>query len=191
MTRATHPPDLREPPADFPAGWVELILEAHDRGHIEFRDNRIRYHCAEVREFEYRRPEELVRAGVYSWLILRRGYSPGSMRVEVPVPRRVPNDYADLVVYRDATCRTPYLVVETKASQCSDAAFHQAVEQGFGYANSLRDTEVALIEAGSRSALYAISGHPHNERLRNHLGTRRALPASYQTIASLRLVAGD
>ena len=132
-----------------------------------------------------------MRAGVYSWLILRRGYAPDSIRVEVPVPRRIPNDYADLVVYRDSTCRTPYLVVETKATRCSDHAFRQAVEQGFGYANSLRDTEIALIEAGSRSALYAVAGHPQDERLRNHLGARQAHPASYRAIARLRLVAGD
>lgn len=130
VTHAAPSPKLPDPPPGFPGGWVELLITACDRGHLEFRGDRIRYRCAEVREFAYNRPEEPVRAGLYAWLILRRGYAPDSIRVEVPVPQRVPNDYADLVVYRDSTCRTPYLVVEAKATQCSDAAFQQAVEQG-------------------------------------------------------------
>lgn len=191
MKRAAHPPGLPEPPPGLPTDWADLLIEARDRGHLEFRGDRIRYRCAEAREFAYDRPEEPVRAGVYSWLIVRRGYAPDSIKVEAPVPRRVPNDYADLVVYTDSKCRTPYLVVETKPTGCPEAAFVQAVEQGFGYANSLRDTQVVLIEAGSRSALYAIAGHPQDERVRNYLGTRRALPASYQSLARLRPVAGD
>ena len=92
MKRSAHRPGLPEPPPGLPADWADLLIEARDRGHLEFRGDRIRYLCAETREFAYDRPEEPVRAGVYSWLVVRRGYAPDSIKVGVPVPRRVPND---------------------------------------------------------------------------------------------------
>ena len=82
---------------------------------------------------------------MFSWLVIAREYPPEAIKVEVRVPRRIPGDYADLVVYTDRSCRIPYLVVETKAPRRSDTAFQQAVEQVFGNANSLRDTSIALV----------------------------------------------
>jgi type I restriction enzyme M protein len=37
------------------------------------------------------------------------------MKTEVIVPRRVPSDHFDVVVYRDDACKEPYLVVENKS----------------------------------------------------------------------------
>lgn len=177
----------------LPEGWVGLVAEAACRGYLELESNesRIRYNCAEVRECSYANPEERVRAGVYAWLIIDQGYAPEAIKVEARVPRRTPSDYADVVVYTNAECRVPYLVVETKAPNQSEAAFRQAVEQAFGNANSLRDTNFALVDSGDRSQLFEVAGHPHDEREANRLGDRDNLPASYGTVSAFRLVAGD
>src|SRR3990167_7611832 len=46
-------------------------------------------------------PEEKVRAEFYAELIYRYGYSPDRIGVEITAPDRSPNDFADLVVFRD------------------------------------------------------------------------------------------
>ena len=191
MSSSRTPTPSRSTPDGYPEEWLDLISEAQRRGHLSLFDQRIRYHCAHAAEQSFGDPEEMVRAGLYSWLVLRREYPPDAIGIEARVPRRTPHDYADLVVYTDSTCRTPYLVVETKAPGQSDAAFRQAVEQVFGYANSLRDTAIALVDAGDRSVLYSVAGHPHDERRANRRGTRRAVPVSYDSISRFQRIAGD
>lgn len=189
-------PSRVEPPAvavpdGLPAGWDALVAEADRRGHLELIRPRIRYNCAQIRERSYAKPEERVRAAVYAWLVIEKEYSPDAIKVEVQVPRRKPSDYADIVVYTDATCRIPYMVVETKAPRQDEGSFQQAVEQAFGNANSLRDTALVLVDSGDRSLLFAVAGHPHDEREANLLGGRDTLPASYGAVSAFRLVAGD
>ncbi len=52
-------------------------------------------------------PEEKVRAEFYAELIYRYGYSPERIGVEVTVPDRSPNDFADLVVFTTTSGRSP------------------------------------------------------------------------------------
>lgn len=188
--RRADPPTARTL-RSLPEKWSELIVEADRRGYLELSDSRIRYNCAQVRDRSYSNPEERVRAGVYAWLLIEKRYAPEAIKVEVRVPRRKPSDYADIVVYADLACRIPYLVVETKAPNRSEAEFQQAVEQVFGNANSLRETSLALVDTGDDSQLFEVAGHPHDEREANRLGDRDALPASYGAISAFRLVAGD
>ncbi len=178
-------------PKTLPEGWADLVAEASRRGYLDLTGSRIRYNCAEIRECSYANPEERVRACVYSWLVVEKHYPRNAIKVEVRVPRRKPSDYADIVVYANSACRVPYLVVETKAPKQNEGAFLQAVEQAFGNANSLRDTTLALVDSGDRSMLFAVAGHPQDEREANHLGSRDALPASYGAVSAFRLVAGD
>ena len=191
MTSRRVDPLVAKMPDGLPEEWSGLVAEAGRRGHLELTDSRIRYNCAQVRECSYANPEERVRAGVYAWLVVEQGYAPEAIKVEVRVPRRRPSDFADIVVYADSTCRVPYLVVETKAPNQSDGDFRQAIEQVFGNANSLRDTTLVLVDAGDRSQLFEVAGHPHDERKANRLGGRDDLPASYGAVSTFRLVAGD
>ncbi|QXD15780.1 N-6 DNA methylase [Rhodocaloribacter litoris] len=183
--------EVIELPHGVPPEWAELIAEAERRGHLEFHGSRICYKCAKSHEENFSDPEEKVRAGVFAWLILVKGYSPAAIKLEVNVPRRTPSDYADIVVYTDDSCRTPYLVVETKRVDVSKSDFRQAIEQAFGNANSLRDTKLALVDCGSRSALYAVAGYPPEERHQNLLGTRDDLPKEYDDISRFAIIAGD
>ena len=173
-----------------PAGWGGLISEAEKRGYLEFHGDRVLYKCATSTDQDFTDPEEQVRAGLYAWLILEREYPATAIKVEVQVPRRTPSDYADIVVYTNSTCDTPYLVAETKRPGISGRAFRQAVEQAFGNANSLRTTSLALIDSGSDSALYAVADYPPQERAENHLGTRDEVPKCYGQVSQFPFVAG-
>ena len=76
--------------------------------------------------------EEKVRAEFYAELIYKYGYAPQRIGVEVTVPDRSPNDYADLLVFHDDDRKRPYAALECKKDGISDAEFNQAVEQAWG-----------------------------------------------------------
>ncbi len=84
-------------------------------GHAEItgegRNERIRY-IAAGRSERWSDPEEKVRAELWAELIYKYEYSPERIRFEVNVPRRLPNDYADLVIYNDDELKDPYFVFE-------------------------------------------------------------------------------
>jgi type I restriction enzyme M protein len=165
------------------------ILAAIDRGVIELRENRIKYNLKHAREYDWSNPEELVRAQTIAWLVIRKNYPAARMRTEVVVPRRVPEDKADVVVYRDDRCVDPYLVVENKAVNVTLAQRVQGIEQGFGNANSLR-AALLLYDDGLESRVYNVADFPAGEREHNRLGTRDALPSQYGVIPTYRYVAG-
>ncbi len=165
------------------------LAAAIDRGVIEISENRVRYNLKQSREYDWTDPEEKVRAQSVAWLIVGKKYPATRMRIEVTVPRRTPEDRADIVVYKDDRCQEPYLIVENKAPRMSEARRKQAVEQGFGNANSLR-AELMLFDDGDDSRFFQVAGHPPMERRRNHLGPRDALPEQYGNVPQYRFIAG-
>ena len=80
----------------------------------------------------YSDPEEKVRAEFWAELIIRYGYEPKDIGVELTVPDRTPRDVADLVVFRKGDSTRPYAVIECKPDGITDAEFKQAVEQVCG-----------------------------------------------------------
>ncbi len=61
----------------------------------------------------------------------RYQYSPKDIDFEVEMPKRVPNQFADLVIYEQNT-HAKYFVIEFKKADISDNEFEQAVKQGIG-----------------------------------------------------------
>jgi type I restriction enzyme M protein len=116
------------------------IEQARDRGLVEFvgegKLETIRYSPSGHKE-RWSDPEEKVRAEFWAELIIKYEYPAERIAFEVNVPRRTPNDWADLVVYRDDALKDPYLVFECKRADLSDAEFLQAVEQACGNRASL------------------------------------------------------
>ena len=102
----------------------------------EGRNERIRYLAAGHSEC-WADPEEKVRAELWAELIYKYEYAPERIGFEVNVPRRTPNDYADLVIYSDDEKKMPYCVIECKRADLSDSAFAQAIEQACGNRASL------------------------------------------------------
>jgi len=149
---------------EFPA----IIEEAIRRGYLSITENQITYKCRRNYRTQFGDPEEKVRAITYSWLIIERSYSPERIDIEVRVPRRTPNDFADIVVYRDDACKEPFLVVENKQERATTAEQRQAIEQGFGNANSLRASYM-LFDYGRGSAFFDCANFPAGERAQNKL----------------------
>lgn len=76
-------------------------------------------------------PEEQVRAEFYVDLLEKYQYESKNIWFEVEMPKRVPNQFADLVIY-EAWINKPYFVIEFKKAEISDNEFEQAVKQGIG-----------------------------------------------------------
>lgn len=114
-------------------------------------------------------PEEKVRAEFYAELIYKYGYSPQRIGVEVTVPDRSPNDFADLVVFHDDERKKPYAVIECKKDGISDAEFNQAVEQAWGNGNAhkFRAAYVGVVAGGTRKFLNADDKYGALERDKN------------------------
>src|SRR5258707_2393430 len=102
-------------------------------------------------------PEEKVRAEFYAELIYRYSYSPDRIGVEITVPDRSPNDYADIVVFHDDERKRPFAVIECKSEAISDAEFNQAVEQAWGNGNAakFRAAYVGVVAGSTRRFLEA------------------------------------
>ena len=166
------------------------VLEAIRRRIIEIDDRRVRYLLAREHEYDWTDPEEWVRAATVAWLIVEKGYPANRIRLEVSVPRRTPSDYADIVVYEDDSCRTPYLVVENKASGQTPRARDQGIEQAFGNANSLR-APLTLYDEGQSSVFFDVANHPPTERVENRLGGRERLPSEYGNVPTYAYIAGE
>ncbi len=140
-------------------------------GHAEIsgegRNERIRYIAAGF-STRWSDPEEKVRAELWAELIHKYEYPPERIGFEMNVPRRLPNDYADLVVYNDDELKSPYFVFECKRSDLSDAAFNQSIEQACGNRASLGAAYSGAV-AGLTRRLLRFDKFPPMERDRNHL----------------------
>ncbi|MGE3703450.1 MAG: N-6 DNA methylase [Hyphomicrobiaceae bacterium] len=157
---------------------------------IEVAENRITYHLNQKRSYQWNDPEEWVRCRTLAFLIIKRGYPANRIKTEVQVPRRTPEDSADIVVYSDDYCRSPYLVVENKADGQSQGDRAQGIEQLFGNSNSLR-APFGLYDEGGVSSFFDVQGFPPTERTANVLGQRDAVPEQYGEISQFALVAGS
>ena len=133
----------------------------------EGRNERIRYMAADRSE-RWSDPEEKVRAELWAELVYKYDYPPERVGVEVTIPGRTPNHFADLVVYDDDELKSPYFVFECKRPDYSDAAFEQAVEQACGYRASLSAAYCGVV-AGLTRRLLRFDHFPPGERDRNHL----------------------
>ena len=156
MTTAHHQTYLARALAD---GHAEIAGEG--------RNERIHYVAAGHSE-RWTDPEEKVRAELWAELIYKYEYDPELIGFEVNVPRRTPNDYADLVIFSDDALKMPYFVFECKRADLSDAAFNQSIEQACGNRASLGALYCGAM-AGSTRRLLRFDKYPPGERERNHL----------------------
>ncbi len=155
---------------ELPHGTTYLekaITEGHATLTGEGKSERIHYVTANHFE-RWTDPEEKIRAELWAELIYKYEYSPKRIRFEVNVPRRTPNDYADMVIYKDDGLKTPYFVFECKRAELSDAEFAQAIEQTCGNRASLGAAYCGTI-AGLTRRLLRFDKFPPGERDKNHL----------------------
>ena len=106
-----------------------------EKGLISFNDDmsRITY-VFQKKERNYNNPEEKVQAETFLRLIIDYNYPVNRIKqfVSVTMGREVKE--ADIIVYKDDMCLEPYILVECKKQEVSEAEFQQAINQAFGYA---------------------------------------------------------
>ena len=171
---------------------LPYVREAIARGFITLAEDRVVYRLHAEKAYSWTDPEEWVRCATVAFLVIQCDYSPGRIDVEVSVPRRVPGDFADVVVFHDDRCKSPYLVVENKAAGQSLANRLQGIEQAIGSAHSLR-ANLALYDEFVESALFDTSSrYPAMEREENRRGNRDRTPKQYSDEAPrFRFIAND
>ena len=154
-----------------------IIQKGIENNLISFNDEntRIYYNVKTKKNYNYKDPEEKIRACVFIRLVLDYGYDIEDIDFEVIVPRRTPEDLADIVVYKKGNDKQPYLVVECKKDGISDSQFEQAIEQVFGNANSLR-AKYAWVVAGNTETAFDIDNFDSMEREKNVISQ---IPVSY------------
>ena len=86
------------------------------------------------KERNYNNPEEKVQAETFLRLILDYNYPENRIKQFVPVTMGRDIREADIVVYADNMCLTPYILVECKRQEVSEAEYQQAIEQAYSYA---------------------------------------------------------
>lgn len=165
------------------------IAHGVEAGIIEITEDksRITYKCVRNYSTSFKNPEETVRASYFVELVLNYKYPQKQIDIEVTVPRRTPEDRADIVVYEDIELKTPYLIVECKKDGITDAEFKQAIEQAFGNANSLRG-KFATVVAGTTKTAFDIAGFKPSEREKNVIAD---IPIKFGRTPKYRFVKGE
>ncbi|WP_027255301.1 restriction endonuclease subunit M [Planktothrix agardhii] len=156
---------------ETPKPYLEqAIADGHAEIKGEGKKERIYYLAADHSE-RWSDPEEKIRAEFWAELIYKYDYDPKLIKFEVKVPRRTPNDLADLVIYKDEEYKDPYFVFEIKRSDISDAEFAQSIEQACGNRASLGAPFGGSIAGLTRRLLRFDDKqkYPPMERDRNHL----------------------
>jgi len=167
--------------------FMKSIQHGIDKSIIAVSDDnsKITYHCKRDYTTSFKNPEEKVRASYFCELILDYDYSGKNIDVEVKVPRRTPEDRADIVVYDEEG--TEYLVIECKKDGITDAEFKQAIEQAFGNANSLR-AKFASVVAGTTKTAFDVAGFKPSERYKNVISD---IPKKYGKTPKYKFIKGD
>jgi len=164
-----------------------LIEKGIVQGLVTFdADNKNITYKVQNKRLRFSDPEERVRANAYLSLVLEYGYRAEQIDIEVAVEHRVPNIYSDIVVYADKTLKKPLIVVECKREEASQGELDQAVEQGFGYANSM-DADYVWMTSGLRNDYFLRDRVVPKERVRNRLAD---LPRPGKGIARAKYVKG-
>lgn len=98
---------------------------------IDIEKDRITYKNLKSwdKKIKFSDPEEQVRSEWYIDLVTKYQYEPQDIDLEVEMPKRVPNQFADLVIY-NAWVENKYFVIEFKKANITDNEFEQAVKQG-------------------------------------------------------------
>ncbi len=164
---------------------MDILEQGLAKGLIKFDDDRKNVlYIHQNKRYRYTDPEEHVRVKTYLELILNYGYHPARIVLEAIVPLRTPSNLADIVVYNDDSRKDPYIVVECKQEEITDAEFIQAIEQGFGNTNSLR-AKFLWVTSGIKSAYFNVSDFKPMEREANKIadipvfGSSELLVAKY------------
>jgi len=114
-----------------------LIQEAIEEKIISFNEDKTRVTYLLQNKSRNYRTEEIVQVEAYLKLIYEYNYPKENIKLFVPVTMGSDNREADIVVYKDAQGKQPFIVVECKTQKVSNAEYNQSINQAFSYAVTL------------------------------------------------------
>ncbi len=119
----------------------QIFDKAIKDGIISFNDDNSKITYIKLNKSRnFNNPEEKVQAFTYLSLIYVYEYPVERIDMFVTVPMGSSTKEADIVVYQDDNRLSPYIVIECKKEDVSEAEFKNAVDQGFSYAYALPGT---------------------------------------------------
>lgn len=139
-----------------------------ERNLISFNENRSRItYLNQNKERNYNTPEEKVQAETFLRLVFDYNYPESHIRQFVPVTMGRETKVADIIVYKDDSCLIPYILVECKRQEVSEAEYQQAVEQAYSYAYALpSEIKYVWVTSSIKSDFFEVD---KNQNSRNQL----------------------
>lgn len=163
-----------------------IIKRAIRRDFIQLDGDEIIYQIHANKRYRITDPEEKVRAATIAFLVIEKGYEPKRLETEVLGSH---DDYADIVLYADDRCTKPWLVVENKKANASEA--EKAEGEGQAFANAIAlGAKYTVVDIGIDSQLWQVEGFGARERSENRIGDLSRLPTNYSEEMVYGLVAG-
>lgn len=139
-----------------------------EQGYISFNNDmsRITY-IFQKKERNYNNPEEKVQAEAFLRLIIDYKYPINRIKLFVAVPMGNETKEADIVVFKDDLCLMPYILVECKKQEISEAEFQQAIGQAYSYAFAMAgELKYCWVTSGIKSDYFEVD---QNSNARNQL----------------------
>ena len=134
----------------------ELLQKGMQEKIISFNDDKTRITYLLQNKIRNYKTEEIVQAEAYLKLIFEYNYPKENISVFHPVQMGSDNREADIVVFTDISKDNPYIVVECKTIDISDAEYNRSTAQAFSYASSLR-ADFVWTTSGINNHCYKIS----------------------------------
>ena len=129
--------------------------------------NRIKY-LPQNKSYSFKDPEERVRAAAYVQLVEDYGYAPKRIAIEREVQMGVAKKSADIIVFGDDAHTAPYIIVECKKEEASDAEYNLGVDEGFSYAVAL-NAAYLWVTSNILNSYYDIARFASLERDKNQI----------------------
>lgn len=164
---------------------TNYIQQAIQQGLIAFDspDRKTITYLHQNKTRNYQNPEEQIQAQTYCQLVIQYGYPPQHIKLYVPITDGSSTKEADIIVYHNPQCTKPYIVVECKKQDISEAEFKQALKQALSYANLLAGTTKYIwVTKGNKDEYYRFNKElsiPEQIADILHYGQQDDLPFKY------------
>lgn len=146
---------------------MNLIKQGIEKGLIGFDDDK-KYvtYLQQNKRRNYENPEEKVQVETYCALILEYGYPKHRVQCFVTVPMGVERKEADIVVYSDDACQEPYVLVECKKEDISEAEFKEAINQAYSYAFAMaRDIKWVWVTSKIKNTFFQVDKNKQSREI--------------------------
>lgn len=144
---------------------IELLEKSIEKGIISFsKDKKFITYTYQNKKRNYMDPEEKIQAATFVKLILEYNYPQEQIKQFQPVQMGSSIKEADIILYSDKECKSPYIIIECKKQDISDLEFKSAVNQAFSYAVA-EGSKFVWITSGLKDEYYQVLDKRPKDRI--------------------------